>query len=383
VRATASSLLIAVLLGLSAAAETGVRQQSTRICREYLTGEIPCEEWTWKDRDGTSHSCADLDAVIEQHRRWVMTDGKSGSRADLRGADLRGADLSGTDLIDVDFSGTDLYEANLSNASLYGALLNGADLSGANLWETDLEDADLRGTKLFITRLHGVYFQPKTLPLVDRIAEAEGLEQMTYRNSPSPLTQLRKQFQDAGYREQERAITCVLNRRQAELAPAIERWFKRIAFDYTCEYGFSPGRPLLIVLGLWLLFGVIYSVFMHLPGTSGIYLIGTRTWRGKTNAQGIQIRPEPIPPAQAWKKPFLWLRREWRVLRAAMFFSLMSAFNIGFRDINFGRWIRLLTKREYDLKAVGWARTVSGFQSLLSVYLIALWVLSYFGRPFG
>ena len=44
---------------------------------------------------------------------------------------------------------------------------------------------------------------------------------------------------------------------------------------------------------------------------------------------------------------------------------------------------RLLTKREYDLKAVGWARTVSGFQSLLSVYLIALWVLSYFGRPFG
>lgn len=59
------------------------------------------------------------------------------------------------------------------------------------------------------------------------------------------------------------------------------------------------------------------------------------------------------------------------------------AFNIGFRDINFGRWLRLLTKRGYDLKAVGWARTVSGFQSLLSVYLIALWVLSYFGRPFG
>lgn len=44
---------------------------------------------------------------------------------------------------------------------------------------------------------------------------------------------------------------------------------------------------------------------------------------------------------------------------------------------------RRVTKHEYDLKAVGWARTVSGFQSLLSVYLIALWVLTYFGRPFG
>ena len=69
--------------------------------------------------------------------------------------------------------------------------------------------------------------------------------------------------------------------------------------------------------------------------------------------------------------------------RAALFFNRMSAFNIGFRDINFGRWLRMLTRREYDLKAVGWARTVSGFQSLLSVYLIALWVLTCFGRPFG
>jgi hypothetical protein len=45
-----------------------------------------------------------------------------------------------------------------------------------------------------------------------------------------------------------------------------------------------------------------------------------------------------------------------------MFFSLMSAFNIGFHDINFGRWLRMLTKREYDLKAgtrhgAGWAAT--------------------------
>ena len=65
----------------------------------------------------------------------------------------------------------------------------------------------------------------------------------------------------------------------------------------------------------------------------------------------------------------------------AVFFSLMSAFNIGFREIDFGRWLRLLPRTEFDLKAKGWMRTVAGFQSLLSVYL-ALWVLSYFGRPF-
>jgi len=60
----------------------------------------------------------------------------------------------------------------------------------------------------------------------------------------------------------------------------------------------------------------------------------------------------------------------------------MCTFNIGFRDINFGRWLRMLTKHEYDLKPVGWVRTVAGLQSLVSVYLVALWFLTYFGRPF-
>jgi hypothetical protein len=32
--------------------------------------------------------------------------------------------------------------------------------------------------------------------------------------------------------------------------------------------------------------------------------------------------------------------------------------------------------------ATGWVRMVSGLQSLLNVYLLVLWVLTYFGRPF-
>ena len=39
--------------------------------------------------------------------------------------------------------------------------------------------------------------------------------------------------------------------------------------------------------------------------------------------------------------------------------------------------------REYTLRATGWVRTVSWLQSLMSVYLLALWVLTYFGRPFA
>ena len=37
---------------------------------------------------------------------------------------------------------------------------------------------------------------------------------------------------------------------------------------------------------------------------------------------------------------------------------------------------------EYSLQAVGWVRVVAGAQALLSVYLLAMWVLTQFGQPF-
>jgi len=62
---------------------------------------------------------------------------------------------------------------------------------------------------------------------------------------------------------------------------------------------------------------------------------------------------------------------------AAFLFSLISVFDIGF-----GRWIRMLQPRDFDVRAPGWMRTVSGIQSLLGVALVALSILSYFGHPF-
>jgi hypothetical protein len=74
-----------------------------------------------------------------------------------------------------------------------------------------------------------------------------------------------------------------------------------------------------------------------------------------------------------------WLRRIGRALQ----FSILSAFHIGWRDLNVGTWLARLQTREYTLRATGRVRTFAGVQSLLSVYLLAMWVLTYFGRPFG
>ncbi|HAF2560225.1 TPA: pentapeptide repeat-containing protein, partial [Salmonella enterica] len=66
---------------------------------------------------------ADLSKILEEHKVWITSMRESGSRANLRGADLRGANLCG---------------ANLRGANLYGANLRGANLYGANLRDANL-----------------------------------------------------------------------------------------------------------------------------------------------------------------------------------------------------------------------------------------------------
>ena len=94
----------------------------------------------------------ELDDILKKHCEYLITGGRSGKFANLRGANLRGADLSGAnlrgaDLRSADLSGADLRSANLSGANLSGANLSGADLSGANL---DYSSIPLKCTSLTI-----------------------------------------------------------------------------------------------------------------------------------------------------------------------------------------------------------------------------------------
>ncbi|EDG1010581.1 pentapeptide repeat-containing protein [Salmonella enterica subsp. enterica serovar Bareilly] len=91
---------------------------------------------------------ADLSKILEEHKVWITSMRESGSRADLRGANLYGADLCGANLCDADLYGANLCDANLRGADLRGANLRGADLRGANLRDANLCGADLCGADL-------------------------------------------------------------------------------------------------------------------------------------------------------------------------------------------------------------------------------------------
>ena len=72
-----------------------------------------------------------------------------------------------------------------------------------------------------------------------------------------------------------------------------------------------------------------------------------------------------------------------RAILIAVYFSLLSAFHFGWRDLNVANWIVRIQRREYLLRATGWVRSLAGIQSLVSLYLVALFLLSHFGTPFA
>ncbi|CAG9416063.1 pentapeptide repeat-containing protein [Providencia alcalifaciens] len=95
----------------------------------------------------------ELRKILDEHKVYVESFGERGSKAYLRGANLRGADLRGANLRgaylrDANLRGANLRGADLIDANLRGANLIDADLRGANLIDANLRGANLRGAKL-------------------------------------------------------------------------------------------------------------------------------------------------------------------------------------------------------------------------------------------
>jgi len=303
------------------------------------------------------------------------------NNADLSSAQLNNADLTAAVLDDATLFRTELHRAVLAHASL-----DGADLNEAQLEEADLEGASVAGAHLANANLTGAKYAPVSPECNSFVAGIKGLDTVVFpRGMETGLVQLRELLQKAGLRELERQATFAIERGKTRHAIAdwhnpgdgAEAIFRMVAFDWTTGYGLYPGRALRIIAVLWLLLTLVYFWAIHFAANgstaAGIYQVwpSDRIEINKGNASLSQssnvdrLQTEPLA-----------------ALGYAAYFSLLSAFHIGWRDLNVGTWIARVQPREYALRATGWVRVVSGVQSLLSVYLLAMWALTYFGRPF-
>src|SRR5262249_30138301 len=116
-------------------------------------------DFEWRDGSGETRNLSDLKEILQKHRQWFESGGKSGIQADLKGANLNGANLNGAFLPSASLVSADLTHADLNGADLNGAFLRDADLSGAFLRGAKLSDASLFGA-----RLGRADFEPMSLP---------------------------------------------------------------------------------------------------------------------------------------------------------------------------------------------------------------------------
>ncbi|HYA41033.1 MAG TPA: pentapeptide repeat-containing protein [Syntrophobacteraceae bacterium] len=390
--------------------------------------------WKGKLSDGTVITEDDLQKILASHSMWLKSSSEKGRKADLRGADLRdaildganlsAADLSAANLSNAHLSGADLRDANLTGANLRIAKMKSADLSRATATGADLSWAELIGGKLQETRLSGADLSGADLSEADlfkadltqatlKLAKgqkasfleaklepmdsteflfigAKGLSEIVF-SSPRAVVELRKAARDLGFKNEEKALLSALYKYQMKTRPWYERYLAAsLLGGRITDYGASPLRSLLFLLMLLIPFTIIYAIALWKPGRNGgIWAVQqpdcvlkspqlknpVRRTTERRLAECFQ-RPEH---SSSQKLKRYWLCTVW----TAFYFSVLSAFRIGLRELNLGDWLQRLQQREYNLRATGWVRTLSGIQSLISVYLLALWAWTYFGRPFG
>ena len=340
-------------------------------------------------------------------------------QANLTGANLSYATLTGATVLNTELKKADLTQANLTQAMLSEVDLCGAKLLRANLTratltkvslnEVNLYDTELAEAKLIYSSFYAATFEPLSLPKARNIAFAEGLPHVRFRDYATALHELHQAFKQAGMRQQEREIVYAIKHTQrcqnwaifcapvpvcspsgpkdnTGLGKTLQGAFDLLFFEVTCHYGMTPGRPLRILLALLPCFAILYMLALRRRGRSGIW---------------VRWAPEPLHPGAEAEKPsritrefffprwqarsagkwWGWLLQWLCVPLIGLYFSILSAFHIGWRELNVGNWIVRIQPREYTLQATGWVGTVSGLQSLLSVFLLALWALTYFGGP--
>jgi hypothetical protein len=366
-----SILIYAIVIGVAFYCQPGFSQ----VQNKPLIGSLD---------DGTPLDKNSFDKILSEHWQWLNE--KGGKRAIFDKADFERSSLYGKYLKGVSLCGANLKGVDLGYANLEGAWLNSANLKGASLIGTNLKEAMMDRANL-----EGVIFEiePNNLPDIVLISRAVNLSLLRYDRSPHALVELREAFKKYGLRRQEREITYAIKhsgylnaKSWGDLPTKIQVLFGWLLFDLTCKWGMAPMQPLAILVIFIGLFSPFY--IFSLKKRNKLFPFFSYSLKKQQKKDGIWKTwiPERARRDLGGDEPELMTCNWMGAIGNGLYFSMLAAFHVGWRDLNVGSWIARMQPQEYRLHASGWVRFVSGLQSLISVYLLALCILTYFGRPF-
>lgn len=410
------------------------KKHNINLCDTTLTGiDLRNFDLNNIDFSGSDLSYANLQGANLSNDNLIKTfflsanlSGANLQNTNMQGAILKEANLNASDLRRANLNNANLVHANLINTNLTLAVLKNANLSYANFTNADLRWADLEDADLSHVNLTNAYLENTNLTSVnlkDAILKNSNFEEANFDHAiyepklgylpnlttfhtiknfrnirlfdishgRAALTELKGAYKSLGVRSMERSITAIIKYHEMVSEWRTGGWgylestINYIFFYVTCHFGASPGRPLGILLISILLLAIPYRFALSKPNKlSGIIAI----WKPRRffHWEKTHIVTDPVVNFSRLLKinnnKSMSCRYQWHLFSIAIFFSALSAFSIGWKQINVSNWISHLQSREYTLKGKGWVRILSGFQSIFSVFLIVLWVLTYFGSPF-
>lgn len=333
--------------------------------------------------------------------------------SEFKGADLTRTKLQGANVTNADMRDVILVQADLQKVNLENVNLTNADLRSANLADVNIQGATLLGANLFDANLQNVQFDfnEGALPDLGNLIMARNFSFMDLKAPKAVYGLLRELYKKAGLREQERQATYRIKKAQVDEAGPLEKSLNYIFLELTCEYGMTPGRPLRLIFLIFIISPIFYmyalrygdgpaAIWAYTPITSRKNVVNRIKDIAASIEPGIdegkalrervhkefffpnfrrQINDLKVPKV---KYILAWGLNLSALVAASLYFSLLSTFRLGWRDLNVGTWISRIQPRDYTLRASGWVKFYSGMQSLVCVYLLALWALTYFGRPF-
>ncbi len=367
-------------------------------------GELPREQLPACDLSG-------------QHLSQCVLRGKAG---DIRGkvfdrVDAENADFQRAQADRAVFNSSNLTCANFSHADLTGAIFQGhlaslrkVNFQGAKLKEATFLDVDMTGADLAGANVEDLQFTPHDLPDIAFLAQAVHLDALRFMSYSTGLKKLRKAYLDAGLSSKASDVTlaywkesqsqswsnCWTGNRLSRFNPAPDAMrfkspfaggskdrgndcflfgVREVAFDLPSEFGSSPWRPIGM---LWLLVAIWTAVLAAWLRSSRPPRIDLtfKTRRGKDGRIDLRRFLRRAYARQRWERA---------CLTSSAVVVLSSAFNLPYEEVDIGKWLRMLSSREFDIETAGAVRSFLGVLSLLCFYLLALWLLIYFSDPFA
>lgn len=280
------------------------------------------------------------------------------------------------------FRNCDFTNSNLSFSGLFIS-----DFEGSIMKNTNLTDASLRGANL-----KDVLFEPTSLPPIINIAYAKNLDKLKYDLNPTKLIELRKGFKQKGFLTQSNEVNCALRRHN-------QKWYQKIAFDWTICYGTNMIKPWMMLFLLVICSTATYFIFTVMSNRFKSCIIVSER---RMNLSGTtSIRPESYDERKVYrihrKTPEIYIRSDTlfskllpnkyklyyaRLFGWALLASLASTLNIGLKRLTENKGVFLLFGSDVKVEFHGIVRIISGIQTFISAYLVFLWLACLFTNPF-